>query len=174
MSKPYKAPNGRIIQRQRNGKFRKTTLSDFGIAENSDYRYCPDCGYGKKEAWLPIVDSAICPHCGKQNSKPIVFKLSEKAIELQLKIKEISEAPFIDPKRISELRQLQNEFDKEYSETQKCYFGKPFEIDYMIYRSKMPKVKIYVPKTIKGKKEQRKYIKSKLMETISNNVYFDL
>ncbi len=174
MARPYKTASKRIIQRQSNGKFRKTTLADFGISENSGYRYCPDCGYGKKDKWFPIVDTAICPNCSKENSKPIEFKLSDKAIELQLKIKEISEAPFIDPSRMSEYRSLKIDFDNEYSEIKRCYFGNPIEIKYNIYRTEIETVKLYVPRKIKRKKEQIKYIKEQILERLSNNIYFDL
>jgi hypothetical protein len=39
MALHYKAPNGRIIPRAGNGRFRKTTLSDFGLG----CILCPKC-----------------------------------------------------------------------------------------------------------------------------------
>lgn len=69
MPKPYKAPNGRIIQRSRNGRFRRTTLRDFGISSSElqdGPAVCANCGYGSKETWRPILKTGYCPKCGSQ------------------------------------------------------------------------------------------------------------
>ena len=53
--KSYKCPNGRVISRSSNGRFRTTTLKDFGFADkdiNTTKRlYCPKC----KKSIMPIT-----------------------------------------------------------------------------------------------------------------------
>ena len=53
--KYYRHPNGRIQLRASNGKFRKTTLADFGITEkeiNKDQKMiCQKCG----KSCMPIL-----------------------------------------------------------------------------------------------------------------------
>ena len=65
--KDYKHPNGRVISRSYNGRFRKTTLADFGISnkqinDGSKRLYCPKC----KKSCMPIMLSAkrTCEKCG--------------------------------------------------------------------------------------------------------------
>tara|TARA_R100000664_G_scaffold493_1_gene1556 strand:+ start:98 stop:421 length:324 start_codon:yes stop_codon:yes gene_type:complete len=49
MARFYKASNKRLIARGRNGRFRKTTLSDIGMAE------CETCG----KIFFPDYDAAV-------------------------------------------------------------------------------------------------------------------
>lgn len=61
----YRCPNGRIISRSSNGRFRKTTLKDFGISDkqiNTTKRlYCSKC----KNSIMPITytHSRKCYKC---------------------------------------------------------------------------------------------------------------
>lgn len=65
MSRSFIAPNGRIIRRGSRGRFRRTTLVDFGIS-NSELAdgpmKCAYCGH----VWNPILKSGHCPECGSQ------------------------------------------------------------------------------------------------------------
>lgn len=65
----YRANNGRLIPRRSNGRFRKVTLQDFGIAKTeiavSDHE-CRECG----RIWRPFLLTGECPQCGAQNSLP--------------------------------------------------------------------------------------------------------
>ena len=49
MARPYKARNKRIINRSSNGRFRKSTFSDIGMAE------CETCG----KLFFPDYDAAV-------------------------------------------------------------------------------------------------------------------
>ena len=60
-SKHYKHPNGRIQHRDCNGKFRKTTLANFGI----------------KEKEINKNQKMICLKCG-QTCMPILLKTPNK------------------------------------------------------------------------------------------------
>lgn len=73
MPKSYKASNGRIIQRRGNGRFRATTLQDFGISKSDltdGPMICLTCGYGSAEYWRPVMKSGYCPKCGSTEKKP--------------------------------------------------------------------------------------------------------
>ena len=68
----YKASNGRIIHRKLNGRFRKTSLQDFGISKfqlQIGKAVCADCGFGEIENWKPILKTGFCPKCGSQNKR---------------------------------------------------------------------------------------------------------
>lgn len=61
----YRAGNGRIINRSGNGRFRRTTLQDFGIAKSeiaTEPKTCAHCGF----VWQPILKCGYCPKCDKQ------------------------------------------------------------------------------------------------------------
>ena len=59
----YKHKNGRIQHRERNGKFRKTTLSDLGIPEKeinkNQKMICPKC----RKSCMPILLTTIAKTC---------------------------------------------------------------------------------------------------------------
>ena len=65
--KNYRCPNGRVISRSSNGRFRTTTLEDFGFTKkdiNTTKRlYCPKC----KKTIMPITHSHN-RYCYKCNS----------------------------------------------------------------------------------------------------------
>lgn len=74
MAKSYKTSSGRIIQRRGNGRFRGTTLQDFGISQSelSDgAMVCLGCGYGSNEYWRPVLKTGFCPKCGSQEKKAV-------------------------------------------------------------------------------------------------------
>lgn len=66
--KNYRCSNGRVICRSSNGRFRKTTLKDFGFTDNdintNKRLYCPRC----KKTIMPITKthSKICYRCGSR------------------------------------------------------------------------------------------------------------
>ena len=71
----YKASSGRIIQRRSNGRFRQTTLRDFGIAKSeltTGGMICNGCGYGENEYWRPILITGNCPKCGSKDKREAV------------------------------------------------------------------------------------------------------
>lgn len=66
--KYYRCSNGRMIARASNGRFRKTTLADFGILNseiNSEKKLvCSKCG----TSCMPLMKTANrkCGKCGSQ------------------------------------------------------------------------------------------------------------
>lgn len=59
----------RIQMRSSNGRFRKSTLRDWGIGDNELQKgsaICANCGYGKEEKWHPILKTGYCPKCNSQ------------------------------------------------------------------------------------------------------------
>jgi ssDNA-binding Zn-finger/Zn-ribbon topoisomerase 1 len=60
MSRPYRAPNKRIIMRGRGGRFRRTTMADFGLATDP----CPHCRAINPRA-LDEARPDTCPKCGE-------------------------------------------------------------------------------------------------------------
>lgn len=69
----YKASNGRLIQRRGNGRFRATTLQDFGVASTDlahGSRRCKACGC----VWQPILVAGHCPECDACDSEAVEAK----------------------------------------------------------------------------------------------------
>lgn len=55
--------------RQPDGRWRRTTLQDFGVPaidvnDGTEYR-CLGCG----ERWIPILRSGVCPACGSDDKE---------------------------------------------------------------------------------------------------------
>ncbi len=76
MPRSYRANNKRLINRSGNGRFRKTTLNDFGIGTNElqeGRAICADCGYGSDDCkpWYPILKTGYCPECRSQKKKEL-------------------------------------------------------------------------------------------------------
>ena len=73
MAKAYRTSSGRIIQRRGNGRFRGTTLQDFGIAKSDladGNMICAACGYGAgEEKWRPVMKTGYCPKCNSQEKR---------------------------------------------------------------------------------------------------------
>ena len=66
MRKSYLTTGGRLIQRARNGRFRRSTMPDIGVPKaslQSGAAICADCGYGLDEFWHPILKDGFCPQC---------------------------------------------------------------------------------------------------------------
>lgn len=68
MSNPYLHPNGRLEHRGPAGRFRPSTLEDFGVARaeinRAGNRRCAGCGH----VWEPILVRGECPECGGTES----------------------------------------------------------------------------------------------------------
>jgi len=67
-TKAYKAPNGRIIPRGRNGRFRRASLEDLGIPREliaTGPMTCAKCGH----KWHPILKNGVCPQCGSDEKR---------------------------------------------------------------------------------------------------------
>lgn len=73
MPRPYVSPNGRVVIRDAFGRFRRSTLEDFGIAKSelqSGPAVCANCGYGSgEEKWYPILRTGQCPQCGSEEKE---------------------------------------------------------------------------------------------------------
>ena len=62
----YKHANKCIQMRGSNGRFRHTTLADFGFEEAKRPRICNQCD----REFRPVVVTGICPGCGAEDSSP--------------------------------------------------------------------------------------------------------
>jgi len=114
----YKAPNKRIIMRGSDGKFRITTLKDFGFKEASDIFYICVCGYGEDESWHPLLETGICPKCGSKEKdfekmrerfaegfNNDVQKLNTEELQIFYYLETILHNPMIDPRELSNYRE---------------------------------------------------------------------
>jgi len=67
MSRSYKAKNKRITQRSGDGKFRQTTLRDFGFKDSDlsdgSAQVCKSCHHAQRA----ILRVWLCHHCGHEN-----------------------------------------------------------------------------------------------------------
>jgi hypothetical protein len=72
----YKHNNKRIQHRSSSGRFRQSTLADFGIQVVKRPRICNNCGH----EWNPIVATGICPNCDAQDSAPVPPTEEELAV----------------------------------------------------------------------------------------------
>ncbi len=77
MAKFYRASNKRMIARGKNGRFRKTTLADFGISvcRECDKHFAPHFELARNERGTidPVKMNQlehICPDCGDYEPRP--------------------------------------------------------------------------------------------------------
>lgn len=102
----YKNPNGGIIMRSGNGKFRKSTLEDFGIHDgnkNCDTYICNICG----DEFIPLTKSYIC--CGKNDIRIKEKVYTPEQQEIIDRIAAISNKPFINRKDLNDIEQLKRD-----------------------------------------------------------------
>lgn len=60
----YKHENGRIVPRDKRGRFKATTLEDLGVPSGhvaDGPLECEGCGH----TWHPVLKTASCPECGR-------------------------------------------------------------------------------------------------------------
>ena len=104
--KHYKAPNKRIIHRNSQGRFRKTTLTDIGIPQQSICdceQICLDCGH----RFSPVIKQP-CRKCGSENVVDIseTIEITEEIRPLVEEYKEIACVAFIDPFHMNRIEEL--------------------------------------------------------------------
>lgn len=65
----------RMQHRLGNGRWRRTTLADFGVHQddvNHGQRFVCECGYGDDGSWEPILLSGVCPACERDEKRLFV------------------------------------------------------------------------------------------------------
>lgn len=73
----------RAQHRKANGRWRKTTLQDFGVRrEQINQEFVPmvcRCGYGADGQWVPLMLAGICPACRGTDKTPYMEVPRESA-----------------------------------------------------------------------------------------------
>lgn len=105
----YKRSNGLIQMRGSGGKFRKSTLEDFGIYDANKNLAVYICNVCERE-FVPVLHSGKC--CGVDNKRLKEVVLTDKQKEIQTKINAIRSKHFINRVDLDEITKLEKDFKK--------------------------------------------------------------